>query len=891
MNHVYTGAKSREISFPLGGIGSGSIGLAGNGRLIEWEIFNRPNKKSYNGFSHFAIKAERDGRVLDARVLNGDMQGPYVGEPIRGGALHTGYGFGPQSQTMAGMPHFQKTEFRGEFPLAQMTFADQAFPGHVQLTAFNPFIPLQEDDSSIPAAFFEWEIENTDSAPITYTICLSAGNPKATRQVTHEYREVPNESGNPRSGNPSQGLHTLMLSSQQYTPDHADYGDITIATNAADCSYQQFWYRGGWCDNLEMFWHDFTQPGPLKNREYPADAPRPDRHEDTASLTAHLSLAAGEKKKVRFLISWSFPNVVNYWNPAQTGANSWKNYYALLFQDSRESATFAFNNWDRLYADTLKFKEALFASTLPPVVLDAVSANMSVLKTATSLRLTDGSFYGFEGTIADTGCCEGSCTHVWNYAYALPFLFPRLERSMRELDFTHNKREDGRMSFRLMLPVGRERSNYRACADGQFGGVIKAYRDWKISGDSDWLRSIWPAVKQSITYAWADTNEDRWDPMKRGVLEGRQHHTLDVELYGPNSWMTGFYLAALKAGAEMAAYLDEQETAAEWLRIFESGKQWADTHLFNGEYYIQRFDIKDRSVLEQFDEETVCYYWNAELGEMKYQIGEGCVIDQVVAQWHANLCGLGEIFDQTQTRKALQSLYRHNFKASMRQESNTWRLYSLNDEGGLVICTWPEGASKPAIPLTYNSETMTGFEYQAASHMIQEGFLEEGLRIVEAIRDRYDGEKRNPWNEIECGSNYARSMASYSLLQAFSGFEYDMVQGMIGFHPQHSHHNVGPVESSESVEGSEGSELFRTFWSLDKAWGTYEADAEGARLHVLGGKLPLTRFKLPAQQAAVVKQVQWNGITTEFRIARDSNTVLLVQPVTIEAEQSLHISF
>ena len=59
MEHfVYRGAKTNQISFPLGGIGSGSIGLAGNGRLLDWEIFNRPNKGSVNGFSHFAIKAE-----------------------------------------------------------------------------------------------------------------------------------------------------------------------------------------------------------------------------------------------------------------------------------------------------------------------------------------------------------------------------------------------------------------------------------------------------------------------------------------------------------------------------------------------------------------------------------------------------------------------------------------------------------------------------------------------------------------------------------------------------------------------------------------------------------------------------------------------------------------
>ncbi|WP_106767396.1 GH116 family glycosyl-hydrolase [Paenibacillus faecalis] len=861
MEHVYKGVKTREISFPLGGIGSGSIGLAGNGRLIDWEIFNRPNKRSFNGFSHFAVKAEQGGKVLDARVLNGDMQAPYVGEHIRGGPLHSGYGFGPESQSMAGMPHFQEVEFKGEFPLAAMSFREPSFPGDIELRAFNPLIPLQEDDSSIPAAFFEWEIHNTEKAPITYTLCLSAGNPIPTEKIVYRYKEISRES--------TRNLHMIKLGSHQYSAEHLQFGDITIATDAEEISYQEYWYRGGWCDGLEMFWHDFNQPGRMKNRRYREDE-APATRKDTASLAAHVGLMPGEKKTIRFTISWNFPNMNNYWNPDPVRNESWKNYYATLFEDSSASAQYAFDHWDRLYGDTLKFKEALFSSTLPAVVKEAVSANLSVIKSPTSLRLTDGSFYGFEGCIDDTGCCEGSCTHVWNYAYALPFLFPRLERSMRNLDYKYNKRGDGKMSFRLMLPIGRDRSDFHACADGQLGGVIKVYRDWKISGNSDWLRSVWPAVKQSIEYAWAESNEDKWDPEKKGVLVGRQHHTLDMELYGPNSWLSGFYLAALKAGAEMAAFLGEHETADEYKQIYIRGKEWADKHLFNGKYYVQQIDLSDQAMVESFGEEAVRYYWNEEAGEIKYQIAEGCAIDQVVAQWHANLCGLGEVFDKDQTRTALKSLYQHNFKSSMRHEANTWRLFSLNDEGGIVICTWPEEVKKPTIPLTYNSETMTGFEYQAASHMIQEGLIEEGLSIVHAIRDRYDGEKRNPWNEIECGSNYARSMASYSLLQAFSGFEYNMVEGMIGFHP---------VQSTEDA--------FRILWSLDTGWGTFEMNPEQICIQVLGGKLDLNVLKLPVKVLGSINRIRMNDLDLSYEMVETA--IQFAEPHTIDGDHSLVI--
>ncbi|OBZ17649.1 GH116 family glycosyl-hydrolase [Bacillus sp. FJAT-26390] len=863
MENVYIGEKTREISFPLGGIGSGCIGLAGNGRLVDWEIFNRPNKKSFNGFSHFAVKAEHDGKLLDARVLNGDMQAPYMGEHLRGAPLHSGYGYGPESQTMAGMPHFQEVEFRGEFPLANMSFAESAFPGRVRLLAFNPFIPLQADDSSLPAAFFEWEIENTDKVPIVYTLCLSVGNPIPTEQVYHRYSEI--------KGSQGQSIHMIKLGTNQFGEDDPSFGDITISTDAADVSYQEFWYRGGWCDNLEMFWHDFKQPGRMKNRQYDV-ADQPKARKDSASLAAHIELAPGEKKKIRYTISWHFPNVDNFWNPNPQRPNSWKNYYGTLFEDSRASAKYAFEHWDRLYGDTIKFKEALFSSTVPAVVKDAVSANLSVIKSPTVLRLTDGSFYGFEGCIEDVGSCEGSCTHVWNYAYSLPFLFPGLERSMRDLDYKYNADEDGRMSFRLMLPIGRKRNDDRACADGQFGGVIKAYRDWKISGNTEWLKSNWPEIKKSITYAWADTNEDKWDPDKKGILEGRQHHTLDMELYGPNSWLSGFYLAALKAGAEMAAFLGEQVTADEFEGLFQKGKRWVDDCLFNGEYYIQQINLSNKSVVDCFDDETLNTYWNEELGEIKYQIAEGCAIDQVVAQWHANLSGLGEIFDKNQIRTALKSLYRNNFKPSMRHEANTWRLFSLNDEGGIVICTWPEGVSKPAIPLTYNSETMTGFEYQAASLMIQEGLVEEGLSIVKAIRERYDGEKRNPWNEIECGSNYARSMASYSLLQAFSGFEYDMVKGMIGF---------SPVQTTNGV--------FRTFWSLDMGWGIFEQNLEQALIHVISGRLELLVLKLSEERTNAVTNMQSGGVNLEYRIT--ANEIHFASPVILDGNNLLVIKF
>lgn len=817
---LYRGASLATVSMPLGGIGTGCVGLAGNGHLVDWEIFNRPNKQSFNGFTHIAVKAEGKAGVLDARVLQGPPPAPYTGE---GDGVYAGFGFGPSRYTLGGVPCFSSNELSAGFPLAFVRFQDEKFPGQAGLSAFNPFIPRQARDSSFPAAFFQVELTNTTQEPVRYTVAFTLANPHAG---DHDHR-----------CGKEKGISYCLLGRQRRDDSDPQDGEVAIATDARESGWQDYWYRGKWFDGLNMFWHDFVKPGPLPARSYPPGGDG----EDAAVLTASAQAAPGETVRMRFVLSWYYPNQCRYWGNPPATHTQWHNYYATQWPGALAVAQEALLRYDELYEKTCVFHDALFSCTMPKETLDAVSANLSILKSPTVLRLEDGSFYGWEGCMAKRGSCEGSCTHVWNYAYALPFLFPELERSMRELDYTYNLKPDGGMPFRLQLPLGSPPSDFRPCVDGQMGGVMKMYREWKISGDTAWLKRWWPAVKQSLAYAWSPKNPDRWDPEQSGLITGRQHHTLDMELFGPNSWLTGFYLGALKAAGEMARALDDPD-AEQYEAIFERGRARADAELFNGAYYVQRVDLSDRKLLESFDqgpmdmtgERASDTYWNQETGEMKYQIGEGCAIDQVVAQWHANLMGLGQLFDPEQTAKAMDSIYRYNFKSRLGEVFNPCRLYGLADESGTMICAYPPGAYKPAIAVPYAEETMHGFEYQAAIHMLQLGRLEEGFAMIAAVRRRYDGVRRNPFNEMECGSNYARSMASFAALAALSGFRYDMTRGMIGFAPK--------------LPGN-----FSTLWSLEPAWGTYCVSDGHAQLTVLGGCLPLRQLELPGLQPTALR--------------------------------------
>ena len=821
----YQGIKTKEISFPLGGIGTGSIGLAGNGRLIDWEIFNIPSKGSTLGLTHFAIKAEDNENVLDARVLNSDLNPPYQGNELLNIANESaGFGHGTRISNLTGYPHFKDSIFTGEFPFATIDFFEEKFPGKVSLKAFNPFIPMNSDDSSIPCAMFEIEVENNTGKDLNYTVSALVGNP-AKKASEHKLSQ-------------DKDLTTIQMFAEKRNEHKTkERGDLSISTIGEDISYQQYVYRGGWFDTANVYWKDLNTFGKFQNRIY--NEKNFYSTDDHALLANHKEIKNGEKKSFQFIISWNYSVFEKYWenlncnNFNEKHHPEWNNYYSKLFKDSFQTAKYVSKNWYKLYNETKLFADSLTNSTLPNYVIDAVSANISIIKSPTVLRLSDGHLYGFEGCNSNSGSCEGSCQHVWNYAYAVPFLFPDLERSFRDLEYKYSF-YNGKLGFRLQLPLGAGISSFRACVDGQFGTIIKCYREWKISGDDNWLKSKWEQIKLSLEYAWSENNPDKWDIDKDGVIEGRQHHTLDMELFGPNSWLNGFYLCALKACSEIADYFEETDKAKEYKKLYEKGKEWTDKNLFNGEYYFHKIDLNHKDFAKLYsteyekEEQIKANYWSEEHSEIKYQIGEGSSIDQVLAQWHANIIGLGEIFNKSNTRKAAKSIFTHNYKKTMRDFFNPCRIYSLNDEAGTIICAYPQNAKKPVISAPYAEETMNGFEYSAGILMIQEGLINEGLEVVKAVRDKYDGEKRNPWNEFECGSNYARSMASYSLIPTLSGFTFDMTKSHIGFNP---------VINKEH---------FKSFWAIQRAWGNIHISFEKTKLIVNYGDISLNSFGLPS---------------------------------------------
>ena len=783
---TFTGRQLSMIAFPLGGVAAGSLSLGGRGQLRDWEIFNRPDKGNNLSYAIPSIWAQVGSAKPVAHVLEARYQPPYEGQDGLG------------SQNAPGLSRLAGARFIGEFPLARIDFADDTLPVQVSLEAFSPFIPHDPDDSGLPIAILRYRVTNPNAQLAKIAIAWSIDNPvgKGDKRV-NEFR----------NGDHLSGLH---LTNPSLPPDDIMHGSFALAVlnqGSANLTHLKGWPAGRWWNSPLLFWDDFSSDGEL--------GPEAEQTNAVGGLCLKRTLAAHQSANYEFLLAWHFPNRT----PARCGWNAPKgdentvigNWYCTKFSDAWAAAEYTSQNLPNLEERTKLFVNAIRETTLPSAVLEAAMANLSTLRATTSFRTADGEFHGFEGVDDKLGCCFGNCTHVWNYETSTAHIFPSFARSLRKASFGFSQDEQGAMHFRQVLPDGKERSGF-AAADGQMGQIIHAYLDWCLSGDRAWLTGIWPRVKKAIEFAWI---RGGWDANRDGVMEGVQHNTYDVEFYGPNPLCGIYYLGALRACEEMARVVGEADFAAECHKLFESGSQWIDANLFNGEYYEQQ--------IRSFHKDQIANSLRSDMGaddpeHPEYQLGKGCLVDQLLGQSLADVCGLGPLLKPEHIHRTLQSIYKYNFKKSFAQHDNVQRTFVLNDEAALVVCDYGK-TTRPRIPFPYFAEVFTGLEYATAAHMLFAGLTVEGLECITATRRRYDGERRNPWDEAECGHHYARAMAAWSGIVALSGFRY----------------NAGQL----SIEPHSKLAEFRSFWSTGTGWGLFKKRAGKTELHVLSGHLPI----------------------------------------------------
>ncbi|MBI5686149.1 MAG: hypothetical protein HZC54_13835 [Verrucomicrobia bacterium] len=973
---VYRGAELEKIGMPIGGICTGQLYLNGDGRLWHWDIFNK----------HIRTGAEHYAKPMEPKSL-----------VEQGFALKITSGGKTQVRTLDASG-WKDVSFCGEYPIGCVEYRDPKAPVEVSLEAFSPFIPLNADDSALPATVMQFTLKNIGSEKVEVelagwlenAVCIHSAAPgdgsRRNRLKRHngltliessampapredkpkrpdivfedfekptyegwtvtgtafgsgpvEKKEMPSYQGDvggegkrvvnshaSAPGNEVGGRDnaTGKLVSREFKIERRFISfyigggnhvgktclNLVVGGNVArtmtgkannQMTRQSFDVRdlegktarleivddkqGAWgnigVDQI-VFTDDSALAGPLEKRpdfgtmalaclsdaagivSLPAgnlaeelfpgassetELEKPFSQKLVGALKRKLTLESGKSATVTFVIAWHFPN-----HKLEPVRGSEGRRYAARFANATAVVEHLARNFDSLASQTRLWHDTWYDSTLPFWFLNRTMLNTSILASATCHWFADGRFYGWEGV----GCCPGTCTHVWGYAQAVGRLFPQLERDLRE-------RTDYGLAFNEETGLIKFRGEGAGLAiDGQCGVILRSLREHQVSLDDKFLKRNWPKIKRALQHLIEQ------DGGTSGVLCGSQHNTLDTNWHGPVAWLTSLYLAALRAGEEMAREVDDGKFAAECRAIFEKGFRGI-MDLFDGEYFVNKPDPKHPEAINS---------------------GTGCEIDQVFGQSWAWQVGLGRVLPEKETLSALRSLWRYNFSPDVgpyREALKPGRWYAMPGEAGLLMCSFPrtdwdykKAAGKgPEWAAGYFNECMNGFEYQVASHMVWEGMLTEGLAITRALHDRYHPSRRNPWNEVECGDHYARSMASYGVFLAACGFEYHGPRGHIGFAPRLTPEN------------------FRAPFTSAEGWGTFATNTEGgtrrAELRVKWGKLKIKSLSLPvpgtSADGTVKVTVNGKAVSAKTSIENGKLLVRLADEHTLSATRKLEV--
>ena len=813
-----------KIALPLGGIGTGTVSLGGRGDLRDWEIMNRPAKgfkpNNREVYPCFILYTNSPGEGKKTRLLEG---------PLEYFEYEGSHGSKAANENL---PRFRQCSFDTAYPFGRVKLDDPGMPVRAAIKAFNPLIPADVEASSIPVAVLTFEIENKTGQEVEISVCGSLPNFIGMDgwEQDNDWKGDPysvGAKGNHNQYREGEGFKGILMTTEGVPTHYPQWGTIALTTDSAcEVTSRTCWEREVWGKAWLDFWEDFSDDGLLDER------PNSKSDSPTASLAAKTRIPAGASREIIFYITWHFPNRYS-WSPKYSDRHAEEdligNYYTGKYKDAWDVAEKFMPRKEELEAGSRDFVKTFLGSDLPDEVKEAALFNISTHRTQVCFRTPDGRFYGFEGAGDKKGCCIGSCTHVWNYEQATAFLFGELASFMREIEFMQATDEEGLMSFRVHLPIERARDWGKAAADGQMGCIMKIYRDWQLSGDDEFLRKLWPKVKKALAFAWI---KGGWDANQDGVMEGAQHNTMDVEYYGPNPQMGIWYLGALKSAAEMAGYLGDDEFAGKCGRLFSSGSQWTDANLFNGEYYEHQIQLPQSR--DSIAPSLLIGMGADDLSNPDYQLGKGCLVDQLVGQFMAHVCGLGYLVKPENVKKTLESIRKYNHLDSFEEHFNCMRSFVLGDEAGLLMASYP--GERPEYPFPYFTEVMTGFEYTAAIGMLYEGLTEDGLSSIRDIRARYDGRRRSPFNEAECGNHYSRAMASWAAVLAMTGFHYSA------------------VEQKLQVKVTSG----KHFWSTGYAWGgiQFKPGARGLEMTVSvnQGSLKLRELRAGAFLCSIPEQ-------------------------------------
>jgi non-lysosomal glucosylceramidase len=831
--YLKTRNELKYIGMPAGGLHSGTVYLGGDGRLWLWGIYNDDRE----GIDPKTVLWNNG--VTEVKVRNRDGASyvePAIADNKRvleqGFALKLQYG-GRTIIKELKEEHWDEISFEATYPVATIKYIAKDLPVEVIVKAGALFIPLDADNSALPSTVFSITVHNKSNETINADVCgwFENGAAKITAKDgdgTKQNKALVKENYS--------AVYSCFDAKDPGAKHQRDAGTTCIAYVGAGAQVNTDAHLWPVTDKT------FTEKKEAGTENKPSE-------KLVGSITATHSIGPGNMIAANFILGWHFNHPLQKLTKLKETKEGF--YYGKRFNNALEVCGYIAEHFQQLHTQTLLWQKTFYDATLPHWFLERTFLNIGTLATANTYRFANDRFWGWEGVNA----CEGTCTHVWQYAQAMGRIFPSLERDCRQrTDFGIALQDNGGVIFRAEYES-------RPAIDGQAGVILRSYREHHMSADNQFLTANWPAIKKATIFMLAqDKNGD-------GMTDTPMENTLDAVWEGEIAWIVGLCIAAAKAAQMMAEDMNDDAFAKTCKDYVEKGNENMADKLFNGEYFIHRPDVvKGKAKLGSYDT---------------------CHIDQVYGQGWAFQAGLGRLWDKEKTLSALRSLWKYNFATDVGPYIKTHtggRPYALAGEGGMVMNTNPHNDPQPygkdvTWQLGYFHECMSGFEHQVASHMMAEGMTDEALILTRAIHDRYNGTKRNPFNEIECSDHYARAMASYGTFISACGYEYHGPKGYIRFAPKWDRGK------------------FKAPFTAASGWGSFSQETKGDKqVHRIAVKYGTLRLKTISLQS--VPKIHAHAITLDQQklsgsYLQSGNDVVveLVEPVIIHANQVLELMF
>jgi len=700
---------------------------------------------------------------------------------------------------------------QGEYPFGWYEFVDNKLPVEVSMEAYNPLIPMDMKNSAIPCGIFNIKVSNPTDQTIEVSILGTqqnavgfTGYDTIAGPYNRKCRGYGNNTNTILSGN---DITSLKMTGNN--------GSMQLSVYESDASATASW------ENMTALLKDFIDDGKLvgeKKSSSPTNGVTVD-----GALATDFSLKPGEEKTITFVLSWHFPKGtfgrcdIAEWCFLK-GGSMYENWWA----DANEVDQYVRKNFNYLETTTNLYHETMYSSNIPRYALDRITSNLCVLKSPT-VFWTKHDYFGIWESTSSNELWMGNCKHVGHYAQGHARAFPELGRTLRKQDLNTITREG-------LLP-DRDGGSQDAM-DGHFGSILGIYREHLLSDNDEFLYVSWPLTKKAINYAIS-----RFDNDKDGMMKGDHHNTLDCNASGTSPWIGTMYMAALKACEQMATIVGDNEAASIYRSIWTVGIRNQNEQLW--------------------DDKLGHYKEKSEFLEGKKVMTNATSIDMLLGQWWANQLNLGQLYPADRTIESLTKIYQNNkFTDTGTGYKATFRDFLGTGDTGWFMNTFP--GDPPENSIYYYHEVMSGFEYAAASTMLQYGMISEGLHMIGSIASRYDGRFRgkgevhlaenscvfgtgSPFGEDECGDFYTRPMSSWSALLAMQGFIYDGPKQKIGFKPTWQ-----PEDHA-------------SFFTTSKAWGLFTqrqtANEQTARLAIKFGSVDLREIILAALEGKTADNV------------------------------------